>query len=74
VTLAKYQYWYSCGVRGDNTPEYARYLGYVTTKELYPDMEWNSLATYFQDVIDGKGERVYKHLQDLPTVSNAKKA
>ncbi|KAH7160412.1 hypothetical protein B0J13DRAFT_466950 [Dactylonectria estremocensis] len=74
VTLAKYQYWYSCGVRGDNTPDYARYLGYVTTKELYPDMEWNSLAAYFQDVIDGKGERVYKHLQDLPTVNSAKKA
>ncbi|CAJ0546554.1 Ff.00g011810.m01.CDS01 [Fusarium sp. VM40] len=74
VTLAKYQYWYSCGVRGDNTPEYARYLGYITTKELYPDMEWTSLAAYFQDVIDGKGERVYKHLLDLPAFSNAKKA
>ncbi|KAH7136334.1 hypothetical protein EDB81DRAFT_902161 [Dactylonectria macrodidyma] len=73
VTLAKYQYWYSCGVRGDNTPEYARYLGYVTTKELYPDMEWNSLAKYFQDVLDGKGQRVYKHLQDLPAINADKK-
>ncbi|GKT62287.1 isoflavone reductase family protein [Colletotrichum tofieldiae] len=27
VVLAQYQYWYSCGVRGDNTPENARYLG-----------------------------------------------
>lgn len=66
ITLAQYQYWYSCGVRGDNTPENARYLGYLLAKDLYPDLKGNSLATYTQEVIDGKGKRAYEHLKDLP--------
>ncbi|KAK2477210.1 hypothetical protein H9L39_12434, partial [Fusarium oxysporum f. sp. albedinis] len=31
ITLAQYQYWYSCCIRGDNTPEYATFLGYLNT-------------------------------------------
>lgn len=65
VMLAQYQYWYSCCVRGDNTPEYAKYLGYLTTKELYPDAKWISLESYAQEVLDGNAKRVYEHLQHL---------
>ncbi|KAF7515341.1 hypothetical protein PCG10_003382 [Penicillium crustosum] len=65
VTLCQYQYWYSCCVRGDNTPTYAKYLGYLTTKELYPDAEWISLESYVQEVLDGKAKRVYEHLEHL---------
>lgn len=65
VILAQYQYWYSCCVRGDNTPEYAKYLGYLTTKELYPDAKWTNIESYAQEVLDGKGKRVYEHLMDL---------
>ena len=36
IRLIGAQYAYSWGVRGDNTPDYARFLGYVTSKELYP--------------------------------------
>ncbi|KAM0324906.1 hypothetical protein ACHAQA_007872 [Verticillium albo-atrum] len=32
------QYHHSLGVRGDNAPERARYLGYLDARELYPDM------------------------------------
>ncbi|KAI3579542.1 hypothetical protein IWW34DRAFT_913531 [Fusarium oxysporum f. sp. albedinis] len=74
VTLAQYQYWYSCCVRGDNTPEYAAYLGYLTTMELYPDFEWRGFKSYVQEVLDGNGKRVYEHLKDLPAASTDKKA
>ncbi|CAI0655028.1 unnamed protein product [Colletotrichum noveboracense] len=66
VVLTQYQYWYSCGIRGDNTPENARYLGYLIASELYPDLKGISLATYVQEVLDGKGKRAYEHLKDLP--------
>lgn len=73
VTLCQYQYWYSCCVRGDNTPTYAKYLGYLTTKELYPDAEWISLESYAQEVLDGKAKRVYEHLEHLtPARADAK--
>ncbi|KFZ12987.1 hypothetical protein V501_03941 [Pseudogymnoascus sp. VKM F-4519 (FW-2642)] len=44
--IVMYQYYHSWGVRGDNTPEYARYLGYIIAKELYPDLKGNTLAAY----------------------------
>ncbi|KAK1656699.1 hypothetical protein BDP55DRAFT_568815 [Colletotrichum godetiae] len=71
VTLTQYQYWYSCDVRGDNTPEYAAYLGYLTTHELYPDIQPRQFKAYVQEVLDGKGKRVYEHLKDLPAASTA---
>ncbi|UPK92970.1 hypothetical protein LCI18_003905 [Fusarium solani-melongenae] len=54
------QYLRSCGIRGDNNPEYARYLGYMDAKELYPDFKGNTLEKYFQEVLDGKAKSVYK--------------
>lgn len=66
MVLAQFQYWYSCCVRGDNTPEYAKYLGYLTVKDLYPDMQYTPLESYAQEVLEGKGKRVYEHLKDLP--------
>ncbi|KAK7209398.1 hypothetical protein V2G26_016576 [Clonostachys chloroleuca] len=45
------QYWYSWAVRGDNTVEYARYLGYLIGKELYPDVKTTSFREYIQKVI-----------------------
>lgn len=56
------QYWYSMGVRGDNTPEYARYLGYLDGKELYPDFEPISFEIYCQELLDGKGTGPYQRL------------
>ncbi|KAM0547780.1 hypothetical protein ACHAPJ_010241 [Fusarium lateritium] len=73
VVLCQYQYWYSCGVRADNTPEYAAYLGYLNTQELYPEIERRSFGSYVQEVLDGHGKRVYEHLKDLPAASVDKK-
>ncbi|KAJ4250179.1 hypothetical protein NW762_011994 [Fusarium torreyae] len=74
VVLSQYQYWYSCGVRADNTPENAAYLGYLDTQELYPDFERRSFTSYVQEILDGHGKRVYEHLKDLPAASVDKKA
>ena len=54
------QYRQSLAIRGDNNPEYARYLGYLDGKELYPDMKGITLGAYFQEVLDGKGRAVYQ--------------
>ncbi|KAI1370132.1 hypothetical protein F4677DRAFT_384018 [Hypoxylon crocopeplum] len=75
ITLSALQYLYSCGVRGDNTPEYASYLGYLTTQDLYPDMRWISLEAYTKDVLEGKGKRVYEHLlENITTTVTLEKA
>ncbi|GME48450.1 hypothetical protein VE00_04286 [Neofusicoccum parvum] len=54
-----YQYFYSCGVRGDNTPYVAEYLGYLNAKDLYPDFKGLSLGKYLTDVLDGKAKQMY---------------
>ncbi|KAF4628277.1 hypothetical protein G7Y89_g9876 [Cudoniella acicularis] len=40
-------YMYSWGIRGDNTPDRAKYLGYLDDKELYPDIS----ALKFEDYV-----------------------
>jgi hypothetical protein len=39
-TFINSQLFYSWGIRGDNTPEYAEYLGYLSGEELYPGFEY----------------------------------
>lgn len=48
------QYYYSWGVRGDNQPESAKYLGYLDIKELYPDVSGRTMESFFQDVLNGE--------------------
>ncbi|RSM04998.1 hypothetical protein CEP52_006493 [Fusarium oligoseptatum] len=73
ITLTQMQYWNSCCVRGDNTPENAQYLGYLLAKDLYPEFVGTSLETYAREVLDGKGRKVYEHIQDLPSIKAANK-
>ncbi|KAF7557002.1 hypothetical protein G7Z17_g1003 [Cylindrodendrum hubeiense] len=73
VTLAQLQYWHSCGIRGDNNPENAEYLGYLLSKDLYPDIKGIRLETFVQEAIDGKGRRVYEHIMSLPSMKEANK-
>ncbi|KAK1855478.1 isoflavone reductase family protein [Colletotrichum chrysophilum] len=63
--LIRFQYWHSWAIRGDNTPEYAKYLGYLNTKDLYPDIGFISFQDYVQEVLDGKGKSVYEKSEDL---------
>ncbi|KAL3481821.1 hypothetical protein BJX99DRAFT_131302 [Aspergillus californicus] len=55
--LAEYQL--SWGIRGDNTPEYAKYLGYVSSKDLYPDFVPIPFRDYLQALCDGNAKGIY---------------
>ncbi|KAI8159786.1 hypothetical protein K4K49_002472 [Colletotrichum sp. SAR 10_70] len=59
VGLMMSQYQYSAGVRHDNTPKYAEYLGYLLTTELYPDFKQITYREFFQEVLDGKARAAY---------------
>lgn len=53
------QYKFSLGIRGDNTPQHAKYLGYLDVRELYPDVEPTPLETYIRDVLEGRTKPIY---------------
>jgi hypothetical protein len=57
--LAVPQYLYCEWFRQDNLPERANYLGYLSTKDLYPDFEAIKYVDYVQEVVDGKGKSIY---------------
>ncbi|KAJ5272499.1 hypothetical protein N7478_007624 [Penicillium angulare] len=74
--LAEYQY--SWGIRGDNNPEYARYLGYYLTPELYPDFQPSDFREYLESVIRGTAKGVYtdrvisrKHQRHFPRTESS---
>ncbi|KAH7010472.1 hypothetical protein EDB80DRAFT_611341 [Ilyonectria destructans] len=56
---ANYEYCNSWGVRGDNSPDHARYLGYLIAEDLYPGFKGRSLETFVRDIVDGKGKKVW---------------
>ncbi|KNG81811.1 isoflavone reductase family protein [Aspergillus nomiae NRRL 13137] len=60
LALNLFQYFSSKAIRGDNQPKYAKYLGYLDARELYPDFEPRSFRSFLEEVLDGKAERVYK--------------
>ncbi|KAF5247417.1 hypothetical protein FAUST_835 [Fusarium austroamericanum] len=45
--------------RQDNLPERAKYLGYLSTKDLYPDFEAIKYVDYVDEVVKGKGKSIY---------------
>ncbi|KAF7170943.1 hypothetical protein CNMCM5623_003390 [Aspergillus felis] len=57
--LYRAEYTLSWGIRGDNNPEYAKYLGYVTSEELYPDFQPISFRNFLETVVDGTAKNVY---------------
>jgi len=63
------EYQYSWGIRADNTPKAAKYLGYLTSKELYPDLEYIKFEDFFKEVLEGGGHTVYEHLKELMKTS-----
>lgn len=57
VRVWSLQYPRSWGIRGDNTPEHAKYLGYLDAKELYPDMKFTTFEGYVKEILDGKARK-----------------
>lgn len=48
------QYCISWCIRGDNTPEYADYLGYLEFWKLYPDFpKGRSLEAFYEHILQG---------------------
>jgi len=60
--VASAEYDYSKYVRMDNRPEYAKYLGYLDARALYPDFEPKCLKAFVVDLLDGKIKRPYSGL------------
>jgi hypothetical protein len=60
VTVALLQYDVSGYVREDNTPENAKYLGYLDAKELYPDFKPISLKSFLTELFAGQGVKPYE--------------
>lgn len=52
-------YYLSWGIRGDNTPEYAKFLGYLNAQELYPDFKPRTFEAFVQELLSGKADKVY---------------
>ncbi|KAB2109987.1 hypothetical protein AG0111_0g2202 [Alternaria gaisen] len=51
---AVHQYWYSWGIRGENTDDHAKYLGYVHGNSLYPDVKTRSFEDYIREILSGQ--------------------
>ncbi|KAJ7676845.1 hypothetical protein DFH06DRAFT_1466225 [Mycena polygramma] len=52
-------YEYSKYVRGDNTPNYGAYLGYLDARKLYPDFKPITFREFMGEVLEGKAEKPY---------------
>lgn len=59
-TFTVSQLFRSWGIRGENTPEYAEYLGYLSGKDLYPDFKFTKFEDYVKEVLEGKVQGVYQ--------------
>jgi hypothetical protein len=60
MTVIGLDYSYSKFLRGDNTPEYAKYLGYLDASYLYPDLVPRFFESFARDLLDGKAAVIFK--------------
>jgi hypothetical protein len=59
ITLALQSYSYSKFVREDNCVVNAKYLGYLDTRELYPDFKPISFDQFVREVLQGEAKKPY---------------
>ncbi|KAJ6450127.1 hypothetical protein C8R47DRAFT_1171204 [Mycena vitilis] len=52
-------YEYSKYVRGDNTPNYGAYLGYLDARKLYPEFTPRTFSEFMGEVLEGKVQKPY---------------
>ena len=72
VQLITASYKYNWGIRGDNAPDYAKYLGYLDAKELYPDVQCKSIREFTKEVFEGtESATPYQGRPDHPLNSNS---
>ncbi|KAF9777023.1 hypothetical protein IL306_004709 [Fusarium sp. DS 682] len=67
LQLAMTGYRYTWAIRGDNTPDHAKYLGYLDAKERYPDVQCKSIREFAKEVIEGsRSAALYQGRPDHP--------
>ncbi|KAL2827160.1 hypothetical protein BDW59DRAFT_144347 [Aspergillus cavernicola] len=59
LSLVPLQYNLNKSVRGDNEPGYAKYLGYLEARELYPDFKPRRFREFLDELLQGKAAPVY---------------
>lgn len=59
LAVAMAHYYYSLAVRGDDTPEKAKYLGYLDARQLYPDLQPRSWKEYVEELLAGNVKSPY---------------
>ncbi len=59
MTVISLEYSYSKFVRNDNSPEYAKYLGYLDASDLYPDFVPRSFEAFAKELLDGKAAKIF---------------
>jgi hypothetical protein len=60
-----FAYQKSYDIMGENTPEYARYLGYQISKDLYPDLEGISFEDFLKETLETGLKPMYKEHADF---------
>ncbi|KAF7342394.1 Glycoside hydrolase [Mycena venus] len=58
------EYEFSKYVRADNTPEYAKYLGYLDARDLYPKFKPKTFREFLGELFEGKVEKPYKRYRN----------
>ena len=61
--VAIQSYSYSKFVREDNCPVNAKYLGYLDTRELYPDFKPINFEQFVREVLQGEAKKPYANGQ-----------
>lgn len=59
MTVIGLEYSYSKFMRGDNSPEYAKYLGYLDASDLYPNFVPRSFEMFAKELLDGKAAKIF---------------
>jgi hypothetical protein len=59
MAVAIQSYAYSKFVREDNCPVNAKYLGYLDTREMYPDFKPISFEQFVREVLQGEAKKPY---------------
>jgi hypothetical protein len=57
------EYAYSKSVRGDSSPQYAKYLGYLDASDLYPDVVLRSFEAFTKELLDGKAAKIFEDIE-----------
>ena len=60
MTVVGLEYAYSKFVRGDNCPKYAKYLGYLDARDLYPGFVPRSFEAFAKELVEGKAARIFE--------------